>query len=136
MFVAYGKEYGEIVSIKMTDKELEMLEKVEMAYNLTSRVPYYKAKFLANLLNNMPIGKPMTVSEIQRLPGLVIKFKCNDGNVEELEYSVQKISGNMRKLIYFGYIERTEVKGEPITIKVRGKNKTIIPTTTYFTRLK
>lgn len=125
--------YEIVPEITMTDREREMLEKVEMPYNATSRIPYEKARLLVKILDSMPIGKPMTITDIQHSPLFTKVY--DDGNTLLLE-TVQRIAGNMRKLRCFGYVTRTEVADEPITIKVRGREKTVTPKTAYFTRLK
>ena len=118
--------------IKMTDREREMLEKVEMPYNESSRRPLEKAQFLTKILDSMPIGKPMTITDIQHSSAFIKEYE----GYTYLTTTVQKISGNMRKLRCYGYVKRIETAGEPITIKVRGKDKTVTPKIAYFTRLK
>jgi hypothetical protein len=69
-----------------------------------------------NILDAMPIGTPLTCSEIaEKVKELGV---ANYGGWGVLSVSVQRVSQCMQSLIPFGIVERVEVAVEPFEIKI------------------
>ena len=69
-----------------------------------------------NILDAMPIGTPLTCTEIaEKVKELGV---ANYGGWGVLSVSVQRVSQCMQSLIPFGIVERKEITVEPFEIKI------------------
>ena len=69
-----------------------------------------------NILDAMPIGTPLTCTEIAEKVKNLGVAKCGGWGV--LSVTVQRVSQCMKSLIPFGIIERKEVAIEPFEFKI------------------
>lgn len=100
--------------MKLTMNESTKVVAVAFADNVYDRAEVVYAR--ENILDAMPIGTPLTCTEIaERVKNLGV---ANCGGWGVLTVSVQRVSQCMQSLIPFGIVERKEVAVEPFEIKI------------------
>lgn len=100
--------------MKLVMNESTKVVAVAFADNTYERAEVVYAR--ENILDAMPIGTPLTCSEIaEKVKELGV---ANYGGWGVLSVSVQRVSQCMQSLIPFGIVERVEVAVEPFEIKI------------------
>lgn len=100
--------------MKLTMNESTKVVAVAFADNTYERAEVVYAR--ENILDAMPIGIPLTCTEIaEKVKNLGV---ANCGGWGVLSVSVQRVSQCMQSLIPFGIVERKEIAVEPFEIKI------------------
>lgn len=100
--------------MKLAMNESTKVVAVAFAENVYDRAEVVYAR--ENILDAMPIGTPLTCTEIaEKVKELGVARYSGFG---VLSVSVQRVSQCMQSLIPFGIVERVEVVVEPFEIKI------------------